>query len=107
MKITARFAQGVNENKRYVLDYALDLAVGETVLTVAAPTITTPIGQADANSPLLVVEDITVGPGGIQVVFYVNTGIANGTYFVDFLATTSTSQVLEDVVAFNIRSFNI
>lgn len=105
MRITARFNQGVQENKRYVIDYTLDLATGETVVSMATPTITTPQGQSDANSPTLVIDNIVIGPGGLQVVFFASGGVAPGTYFVNFLATTSIGQDLECVVAFNIASF--
>lgn len=105
MNITAIFRQGVLENKRYVLDYTLDLATGEVITAFAVQSITTIQNQSDANSPTLVVDDVLIGPGGLQVIYFVNNGVINGTYFVSFLATTSTGQILNDVVQYNTTSF--
>lgn len=105
MKITAVFTQGVGEIKRYVLDYTLNLATGETISTMPQPAITTPQGQSDANSPTLIVNDIVVGPGALTVIFFVKGGVASGTYYIDFKANTSLSQVLEDVVQMNTASY--
>lgn len=106
MRVTAVFTQGAQEIKRYLLDYTLNLAVGETVTAVPAPTITTPQGQSDANSPTLTVTGIVIGPGNLVVAYFVQGGVAGGTYYVNFLTTTSLTQVLEDVVQYNIQSFN-
>jgi len=105
MNLTARFTQGVPEIKRYVLDYALDLAPSEVVTSVAIIGLSTSPNQSDATAPQLVINNVTPVPGGIQVVFYASGGISGGNYFVTFLATTSLEQEIEDTVAFNIRSF--
>ena len=103
MRTSARFTQGVNAVRRYVIDYTLDLGSGETVTSMPAPAITASQGQVDAALPLLVINDIVIGPGGLQVVFYASAGVAPGAYLVLFLATTSIGQVLDSVVAFNIK----
>jgi len=58
MKITARFTQGNLEVKRYALDYTLDLAVGETVLSIATPIIAAAQNQSDAQAPMLVINNV-------------------------------------------------
>jgi len=99
-KLSARFNQSPNEVKRYLLDYTLDLAVGETVISAAAPTVVPTPGQV--ASPPLVVNNVVIGPGNLQVAFFVSGGVNGNYYEVQFLTTTSLGQVREDVVAFNI-----
>lgn len=98
--LSAKFKQSPVEVKRYVLDYSLQLATGENILTVT-PTI---IQISGPVSPALSVTGIALLPavaGQVTgAVFYVSGGADQGVYEIKFLATTSLSQTLEDVVQF-------
>jgi len=102
---TATFSKGFQENRRYLIDMTLDLAVGESIASIAAPVITSPSGEM---IPTLVINNIVLAPAvnGIvnQATFFASIGTAGQSYEVDFLITTSLPQVIEAVVAFNIVS---
>lgn len=97
--LSARFTQGPQEVKRYLLDYTLFLSSGESVTGVTV-TITN-LQQPPVGAPL-VVNNIVLGPGGLQCVFFASGGVDGQAYEATFLATTSVGQVLEDVVEFDI-----
>jgi hypothetical protein len=100
-QITARFIQGPDEVRRYLLDYTLDLNTGESLSSIAV-TISSPTDQP----PTLVVNNIVLAPavnGQVtQATFFVSVGLSGASYELDFLATTSLSQVIETVVAINV-----
>lgn len=101
MNISARFNQAPEENRRYLLDYTLQLAQGETLVTVVAnissPTDPTNTGDFEIN-------DIAIAPSpSLQCAYFAGGGNDQTTYNVQFLATTSLGQVFEDVVVYNIR----
>lgn len=98
--LTAKFKQTPNESRRYLIDYTLDLANGETVTGVGTPTVVPANGVP--VSPALVVSSVVIAPGGLQVAFFVHGGSDGGTYEVQFLVTTSIGQVREDVIEFDI-----
>lgn len=102
--ITARFNQSPPESLRYLIDMTLDLATGENIASIAAPTITSPSGEL---IPTLVVNSIVLAPAvnGVvnQATYFVSGGTAGQTYEIDFLITTSLPQVHEVVVAMNIQ----
>lgn len=98
----AQFTQSPNEKRRYMLDYTLDLSTGESVTSMATPAVVNTPGQIIVDA--LVVNGVTIGPGGLQVVFYVSGGDANNDYEIQFLATTSAGQIKEDVIKMHIRS---
>lgn len=98
--LTARFKQTPNEKRRYLLDYTLDLASGETIVSVGTPTVV-PADGVDPT-PTLNITSVVIAPGAIQVAFFVDGGADGGTYEVQFLATTSLGQIREDVIEFDI-----
>ncbi len=97
--ISARFRQSPTEARRYLLDYSLDLAVGESVSGIATSVIST----SGEVSPTLVVNNVVLAPavGGIvnQATFFLSGGTSGQSYEVQFLATTSIAQIIETVVA--------
>ena len=99
--LTARFTQSPNENRRYSIDYTLDLAVGETVSSVVSNIFP---AQNTPASPALAINNTAISPDKTQVVFFCSGGSPNAYYEVQFLATTSIGQVYENVVGFNIRA---
>lgn len=103
-KISAKFSQSPPESLRYLIDMTQDLATGESIATIAAPTITSPSGEL---VPTLVVSNIALAPavGGqvTQATYFVSGGTAGQSYEIDFLITTSLPQVHEVVVAMNIQ----
>jgi hypothetical protein len=101
-RYSAQFTQSPNEKRRYMLDYTLDLSAGEGVTSMATPAIVNTPGQIIVVP--LVVNGVVIGPGGLQVVFYVSGGDANNDYEVQFLATTTAGQIKEDVIKTHIRS---
>jgi hypothetical protein len=100
--IAARFKQSPVETKRYLVDFTLDLATGESITTVAV-AITRISGTA---TPALVVTNVALLPAVSGVVtgfaYFVSGGVDQGQYEVQFLTTTSLGQVLETVVAYNL-----
>ena len=97
---SARFTQTPNNRLRYMLDYSLELNPGETVVSMATPTIVP--GTVPPSSPALVVNGVVIASDGAHVVYFVSGGGAPGTYEVQFIATTSIGQILEDVVVYTI-----
>ncbi len=99
---SANFRQSPAETKRYVMQYALQLAPGESILSVVANV--TQIGTP--TSPALAVTGIALLPavGGVVpgAAFFVSGGTDQGRYEVQFIGTTSVGQVLEDVVSYTL-----
>lgn len=99
-EISGRYRQSPNEERRYLIDYTLDLSAGESIVSIAPPTITSPSGEL---VPTLVVDDIVLAPAvnGVvnQATFFASAGTNGQNYEVDFLATTSVGQIIECVVA--------
>ena len=98
--ISARFVQTPNEVKRYLVDYTLDLAIGETLVSIGTPTVVPTPGQQ--VSPALVINSVVIAPGALQFAFFAQGGVNGNNYEVQFLVTTSLGQVRETVIAFNI-----
>jgi len=98
--LSARFRQSPSETKRYVLDYTLQLAPGESISSVAVNIVQV----SGAASPVLAVTGVALLPPVGTVVpgaaYYVSGGVDQGQYEVQFLATTSIGQILEDVVSY-------
>lgn len=96
--LIAKFTQGPAEVRRYMLDYTLDLNAGENLVGVV-PTISSPSGE---SPPLLVVNNVVLAANAAgQVVyctFFVSLATGGQNYEIDFLATTSLTQVIEAVV---------
>lgn len=103
-KFSAKFKQSPVEVKRYVLDFSLQLATGESVLSTVITVIQT--GGTVLGSPVLVVNGVALLPPVSGVVlgaaYFVSGGIDTGIYEVKFLTTTSVGQVLEDVVQYTL-----
>ena len=100
--ISARFKQSPAENKRYVLDYTLQLATGESITNVTATVTQTP-GTGLATPALAVTSIVLLPPVSGAVLgaaYFVSGGVDGGQYEIKFLATTSVGQVLEDVVSY-------
>jgi hypothetical protein len=103
-KITARFDKSPASVRRYLIDYTLDLATGESISSIAAPTVTSPSGE---ESPTLVINNIVLAPAvnGVvnQATFFASGGTSGQTYEVEFLATTSIGQIFDTVIAFTVQ----
>jgi hypothetical protein len=106
MNISARFTQGPIENKRYLLDYSLQLALGEMIVSVVALSITSPTDLTNAGG--FQITSIAIAPTpSLQAAYFAscaNLTLADGQqYLVQFKATTSLGQILEDVVVYQVR----
>ena len=99
--LTARFQKAPSEVRRYVLDYTLDLNPGETLASLAY-TVTSPTGALP--STLTVSGVVLVGVSPIQAVYYVSGGLDGNSYEIQFEATTSIGQVLEDIAQHDIAN---
>jgi hypothetical protein len=102
-QLAAKFKQSPAEIKRYVLDFSLDLAAGENVSSVA---IAIQQNQG-AASPALVVNGVALLPPNAAgqtygFAYFVSGGVNNGIYEVQFLVTTSLTQVLEEIVLYTL-----
>lgn len=101
-QIVAKFKKSPSENLRYLLDYSLDLATGESLVSIAA-TITSPTGEV---VPALVINNIVLAPAvnGVvnQATYFASVGTNGEGYEVEFLATTSIGQIIDQVVAYTI-----
>lgn len=100
--ISARFAQSPAETKRYVMDYTLQLALGESISSIAVNIVQT--AGPTTGLPVFVINNIALLPPVKGVVlgaaFYASAGGNACQYEVQFLATTSIGQILEDIVQF-------
>jgi hypothetical protein len=101
-RISGRFTQTPEEARRYILNYALTLSQGETVVSIVANSITQVFGKTTIEP--FVINNIIIGPGNTQVVYFASGGDDQTDYEVQFLATTSVGQIIEDVVYYSIRS---
>jgi hypothetical protein len=105
MIISARFTQSPAENKRYLLDYTNQLALGETLVTVAA-SITSPTDLLNAGG--FQITSIAIAPAPSNQAAYFASCLTplvadQQQYLVQFIATTSLGQVLEDVIVYQIQ----
>jgi hypothetical protein len=101
MNLSASFNQSPLELKRYLLDWTAQLAQGEVVNSLI-PTVssnTDPLNLGGAQ-----VTGVAIAPAGNQAVFFMsfsNPAAADQqTYSVSFVATTSLTQLWQDVVQF-------
>lgn len=101
-KLSGRFTQAPEEKRRYILNYNLTLSAGETVSSIVVNSITQVFGKTTVAP--FVINGIVIGPGNTQVVFFASGGDDQTDYEVQFLATTSVGQIIEDVVYFSIQS---
>lgn len=97
-QLSGQFTQDVPENRRYILDYTLQLSSGETVTSLTY-SLSSPTG---GNPLALTISNVTLNSAGTMGFFYATGGIANQQYEVAFLATTSIGQIFEDVIKFTI-----
>lgn len=94
----AKFKKTPNETKRYSIDYIDWLDTGEylsTVIITATPSV--------ATNPILVDVDL-VQQGATAFSFLFSGGDTDITYKLLVRATTSASQVKEDVVAIEVKT---
>lgn len=99
--ISARFNQSPAETKRYVLDYTQQLASGESISSLAVNVIQT---AGPTTGPALLINNVALLPPVKTLVlgaaFFASLGSNACQYEVQFLATTSLGQILEDIVQF-------
>lgn len=100
--LSASFRQSPAETKRYVMDYTLQLAPGEGIESMAINIVQT--GGPTIGVPALVVNNTALLPPVKGVVlgaaYYVSGGGDACQYEVQFLATTTIGQILEDIVQY-------
>lgn len=99
-KLTGKFTQTPSEVRRYILNYTLTTADGEDIASMAVPVVTQTYGKLTVVP--FVINNVMIAPDGKQVVFYAHGGDDGTEYEIQFLATTTVAQILEDVVQFNI-----
>lgn len=100
MNLSARFTQAPAEKKRYLLDWTLDLAAGETITNIAVSiTSSTDIPNVGAFT----ISSVAIAPGSLQATFFATGGLDLGIYAVKFHATTSITQLLDTVVEFTVK----
>lgn len=101
-QIVARYNQSPSENRRYLVDYTLDLAYGESLVS-ASVSITSPSGEL---IPALVVNNVALAPavGGqiTQLTYFALAGTSGQTYEVELLVTTTLGQIFDSVIAYAI-----
>lgn len=101
--LSGRFTQAPEEKRRYILNYTLTLSEGETVSSMGVPSIVQTYGKLTIAP--LVVSSVVIGPTPFtSVVFYVSGGDDQTIFEVQFLATTSVGQIIEDIVEMTIQS---
>lgn len=100
-KITGRFEQTPEERRRYILNYTLAVSPGEFVASMAVPVILQTFGKVSVAP--FVIDGVAIGPDPFtSVVFYASGADDDTIWEVQFLATTSAGQILEDVIEFTI-----
>lgn len=102
--LSARFSQAPAEVKRYMLDYSAQLNDGE-ILTGLAATVNPMTPLPPLGAPAFVINNIVLAPQDTapgKAIFYASGGLDQFSYEIQFLATTSISQVFEDIVQFDV-----
>lgn len=94
--LTGRIRQAPEEKRRYTIDYTSQLATGETITGIVVNV--TPIQQPPLGAPALVVDGIVILPTAVGAVFFVSGGSDGISYEIQFLGTSSLTQVFEDIV---------
>lgn len=101
--LSGRFTQTPGERRRYILNYTLTLSAGEFISSVNLASITQTFGKVTIAP--LVIDGVLIGPDPFtEVVLYASGGDDQTIFEVQFLATTSTGQIIEDVIEFSIES---
>lgn len=89
------------ERLSYEIDYSPWLQTGETV-TAFVTTVTQQTGGTPVSP--LIVDAKSIKPDGLSVVIFVSHGDDSASYLIDVKATTSTGQIKEDTLWFNVGS---
>lgn len=92
----AKFNKTPVERKRYTLDYTDWLDTGETVSSIVFSVTPVEVGGLEVDA-------YAIDGSGLTVGFYVNAGLAGSTYTVDVQMTTSSGQIKEDQVIFDVK----
>lgn len=101
--VSARFRQGPLESKRYVLNYTLQLSAGESITNVVVNSIIKTVGNGAGTLTVTSIALLPAVSGAVPgAAYFVQGGLDQEQYEVQFLATTSVGQILEDVVAYSI-----
>lgn len=105
MILSGRFNQSPTEKKRYLIDWTLDVASGETVTSLLSATITSP--SDPNNNGGCEVTGFAFAPGNLQAAFFVDfthpTSADLQTYNITLLAQTSVGQKLETVIQYIVK----
>lgn len=102
-KLSGRFTQAPEERRRYILNYTLTLSEGERVTSMAVPVISQTFGKVSVAP--FVISGVAIGPDPFtSVVFYASGADDDTIWEIQFLATTSAGQIIEDVIEFTIDS---
>jgi hypothetical protein len=99
----ARFKQSPVENLAYVLNYGLFLAPGEYLVSVVCnvqQNLGVTIPPLVVTAPVVVAALAPAVPTTAS--YFVSGGVDQGVYEVQFLATTSSGQILEDIVEYTL-----
>ena len=89
------FSKSPAERKRYAVDYSDWLGVGETLSSYTLTS--TPSGG-------MTVDGASIATGNTVLVFFISGGTAGVQYTLDVNIATSSGQIKEDTVLFNVRS---
>lgn len=102
-KLSGRFSQAPEEKRRYILNYSLTLSEGEVISSMAVSVISQTFGKVSVAP--FVISGVAIGPSPFtSVVFYASGADNNTIWEIEFLATTSVGQIIEDVIEFTIDS---
>lgn len=96
MSLLGRYKQQPGEKRKRGVDYTKFLESGETIISVMAlvsPTTASPV----------VVSSILIDSGAKKFAYFVEGGLTNTDYLVEFTVTTSLGQILEDEIQFELE----
>ncbi len=101
--LSARFIQSPAENLRYVLDYTKFMAPGEGLSSL----ISNVTQLQGVSVPAFSINSVAIiagvsGSAPLLAAFFASGGVNQGVYEVQFLATTSLGQILEDVIEYTL-----
>jgi len=96
MSIISRYKQQPGERRKRGIDYTDFLEGGEIVSGVVVAV--TPV-----TSPVFEVTSVVIDPAGKKFAYFIEGGVTDTTYLVEFTVTTSLNQVLEDEMEFEIE----
>lgn len=101
--ILGKFTKQPAEREAYAIEYADDLATGDTILAAPPPVIVLAVQGSRPNTAPLTLDAVDVA--ATRVTWWLSSGTNGLTYKVTVTATTASGRILQDEVILKIKDF--